>query len=153
MRARVFTIAASGGLLVDRCGEPLSVAARRRVRVLNHYLLPGEPDRADREGDAAIVCAFSTRSATEPIIQAGHFRIRLIDERSSDATSENRFASAANELAKESTPTLSTSPLPRATAVPPRAGIGAVRGRRSSDDRRAPGSLRVLAASRRSSVS
>ena len=142
MRARVFTIAASGGLLVDRCGEPLSVAARRRVRVLNHYLLPGEPDRADREGDAAIISAFSTRSATGPIIQAGHFRIRLIDERSSDATSENRFASAANEIGEG----VDDDPVYRRRALA--SDYGNRRGPWTAKQRRSP-STRVVAGARR----
>ncbi len=59
------------------------------------------------------ICALSTSRLIGPMIQAIQPSRRLMEERSSDATSENCLASLESLLANESAPTLST------TAVPP----------------------------------
>ena len=69
---------------------------------------------------ATIICALSTSRPIGPMPQPTHFSTRSIEVRSSDETSENRFASPANLFAYESAPTRVTcaSPSPATTTEP-----------------------------------
>ena len=61
---------------------------------------------------ALTICAFSTSRPTGPTIQAIQPSTRLIDVRSSEATSENCLASLDSLFANESAPTRSTTAVP-----------------------------------------